>query len=60
MFTRLSMKTLTNKIHNYCDLAQDYIASKSLSKILDVGRIVQSFEKNNYYELALSSIFLTV
>ena len=60
MFTRPSMKILSSKIHEYYDLAQNYFASSSVSKILDVGRIVQSFEKNSYYELVLSTIFLTV
>ena len=54
------MKTLTSKIHKYYDLEQNYFAPSSLPKILDVGRIVQSFEKNSYYELVLSSIFLPV
>ena len=54
------MKILSSKIHEYYDLAQNYFASSSVSKILDVGRIVQSFEKNSYYELVLSIIFLTV
>ena len=54
------MKTLTSKIHKYYDLEQNYFAPSSLPKILDVGRIVQSFEKNSYYELVLSSISLTV
>ena len=54
------MKILSSKIHEYYDLAQNYFASLSVSKILDVGRIVQSFEKNSYYELVLSIIFLTV
>ena len=51
------MKILSSKIHEYYDLAQNYFASSSVSKILDVGRIVQSFEKNSYYELVLSTIF---
>ena len=54
------MKILSSKIHEYYDLVQNYFASSSVSKILDVGRIVQSFEKNSYYELVLSIIFLTV
>ena len=54
------MKILSSKIHEYYDLAQNYFASSSVSKILDVGRIIQIFDKDSYYKLVLRSNFLTV
>ena len=44
----------------YGPLVQNYITSETLSRLLDLGRAVPSFEKTTYSELVLRSNFPTV